>query len=418
MKIEIKNGKLFGVGEKQSLFIENGVFVEKLEGAADRVIDVSGQAVFPGLIDAHCHLREPGFEYREDIVSGTKSAAQGGFTSVLSMPNTKPVCDNAAIVKSIVSKAKEKGFANVFPIGSVSKGQKGQELSEFGLMKEEGIVAVSDDGKPIATADLLKKALLYAADFDIPVLDHCEDESLSDGSMNEGYTSTHMGLRGIPTAAEDIMISRDIIMAEYLHLPIHICHVSTKGGVRMIREAKARGVRVTAETCPHYFSLTEEACIGFNTDAKMHPPLRSEEDRVAIIEGIKDGTLDLIVTDHAPHHSDEKDIEFALSNNGIIGFETAFAVSYTYLVKPGHITLSKLIETLTINPSRLFKLGRGTLDIGAPADVSVFDLENVFTYDKNTSFSKARNTPYHGYELYGKTRLTICGGKITYEELC
>jgi len=418
MKIEIKNGKLFGVGEKQSLFIENGVFVEKLEGAADRVIDVSGQAVFPGLIDAHCHLREPGFEYREDIVSGTKSAAQGGFTSVLSMSNTKPVCDNAAIVKSIVSKAKEKGFANVFPIGSVSKGQKGQELSEFGLMKEEGIVAVSDDGKPIATADLLKKALLYAADFDIPVLDHCEDESLSDGSMNEGYISTHMGLRGIPTAAEDIMISRDIIMAEYLHLPIHICHVSTKGGVRMIREAKARGVRVTAETCPHYFSLTEEACIGFNTDAKMHPPLRSEEDRVAIIEGIKDGTLDLIVTDHAPHHSDEKDIEFALSNNGIIGFETAFAVSYTYLVKPGHITLSKLIETLTINPSRLFKLGRGTLDIGAPADVSVFDLENVFTYDKNTSFSKARNTPYHGYELYGKTRLTICGGKITYEELC
>ena len=418
MKLEIMNGRKLGQGEPMSFFIEDGVFVALLSGSADKVIDARGQGVFPGLIDAHCHLREPGFEYREDIVSGTRSAAQGGITSVLPMPNTKPVCDNAAIVKSIVTKAKEHGFANVFPIGAVSKGEAGKELAEFGLMKEEGIVAVSDDGKPVATADLLRKAMEYAADFELIVLNHCEEMSLSEGVMNESEVSTAMGLRGISTAAEDIMISRDIIMAEYLHLPVHICHVSTKGGVRLVREAKARGVKVTAETCPHYFVLTDEACMGFNVNAKMHPPLRSEVDRLAIIEGIKDGTLDLIVTDHAPHHTDEKDLEFALSNNGIIGFETMFALAYTYLVKPGLISMEKVVETMTVNPSKLFKLGRGTLDIGAPADVAVFDMETAFVYDKNKSLSKSRNTPFHGYELYGKTILTVCGGRITYEELC
>ena len=418
MRIHLFNGKLLGNPDTSELFIEDGVFTDALSGPADREIDVKGAAVLPGLIDAHCHLRDPGFEYREDIISGTMSAAKGGFTSVCPMPNTKPVCDNASVVRSIVTKAKAQGYANVFPIGAASKGLAGKELAEFGLMKEEGIVGISDDGRPIETPDLLKKVMQYASDFSLPVLNHCEETSLSDGVMNEGPISTQLGLRGIPSAAEDIMISRDIIMAEYLNLPIHICHVSTKGGVRMIREAKARGVKVTAETCPHYFVLTEEACLGFDTNAKMNPPLRTEEDRLAIIEGIADKTLDLIVTDHAPHHEDEKDLEFSLANNGIVGFETAFALGYTYLVRPGYITLTDLAACMSENPSKLFGLGRASLKTGAPADLSVFDLDNSFVFDKEKMLSKARNTPFHGYTLYGNTLLTISGGRITYEELC
>lgn len=417
MRIHIKNAKIFG-SDSTGLYIENGLFTEALSGTPDRVIDLDGKTVLPGLIDGHCHLREPGFEYREDIVSGTKSAAKGGFSSVCCMPNTKPVCDNASIVSSIITKAKNQGYANVFPIGAASKGLAGKELSEMGLMKEAGIVAVSDDGRPIESADLLRKVLLYASDFNIPVLNHCEEMSLAEGAMNEGIVSTELGLRGIPTAAEDTMIARDIIMAEYLNLPIHICHVSTRGGVQMIREAKARNVKVTAETCPHYFVLTEDECRSFDSNTKMNPPLRTEEDRKAIIEGIKDKTIDLIVTDHAPHHEDEKNLEFALANNGIVGFETAFALAYTYLVKPGHITLHELVDLMSLNPSKLFSLGRGTLEAGKPADLCVFDLENRFKFDRDSMLTKARNTPFGGYELYGRTVLTISGGRITYEELC
>ena len=417
MRIHIKNAKIFG-SDSTGLYIENGLFTEALSGTPDRVIDLDGKTVLPGLIDGHCHLREPGFEYREDIVSGTKSAAKGGFSSVCCMPNTKPVCDNASIVSSIITKAKNQGYANVFPIGAASKGLAGKELSEMGLMKEAGIVAVSDDGRPIESADLLRKVLLYASDFNIPVLNHCEEMSLAEGAMNEGIVSTELGLRGIPTAAEDTMIARDIIMAEYLNLPIHICHVSTRGGVQMIREAKARNVKVTAETCPHYFVLTEDECRSFDSNTKMNPPLRTEEDRQAIIEGIKDKTIDLIVTDHAPHHEDEKNLEFALANNGIVGFETAFALAYTYLVKPGHIALHELVDLMSVNPSKLFSLGRGTLEAGKPADLCVFDLENRFKFDRDSMLSKARNTPFGGYELYGRTVLTISGGRITYDELC
>ena len=417
MRIHIKNAKIFG-SDSTGLYIENGLFTEALSGTPDRVIDLDGKTVLPGLIDGHCHLREPGFEYREDIVSGTKSAAKGGFSSVCCMPNTKPVCDNASIVSSIITKAKNQGYANVFPIGAASKGLAGKELSEMGLMKEAGIVAVSDDGRPIESADLLRKVLLYASDFNIPVLNHCEEMSLAEGAMNEGIVSTELGFRGIPTAAEDTMIARDIIMAEYLNLPIHICHVSTRGGVQMIREAKARNVKVTAETCPHYFVLTEDECLSFDSNTKMNPPLRTEEDRQAIIEGIKDKTIDLIVTDHAPHHEDEKNLEFALANNGIVGFETAFALAYTYLVKPGHITLHELVDLMSVNPSKLFSLGRGTLEAGKPADLCVFDLENRFKFDRDSMLTKARNTPFGGYELYGRTVLTISGGRITYDELC
>ena len=356
-RIEIKNAKHFASGEKVTIFIENGVFTDSLSADADEVIDAEGLTVFPGLIDMHCHLREPGFEYREDIKSGTKSAAKGGFTSVCCMPNTKPVCDNAAVVEGILRKAEQVGSCHVFPIGAASKGLEGKEISEMGLMKEAGIVAVSDDGKPIATANLLKKVLEYASDFDIPVLNHCEEMSISEGAMNEGAISTALGLRGIPAIAEEIMISRDIQTAEYLDMPIHICHVSTRKGIEIIRQAKKRGVKVTCETCPHYFSLTEECCQTYDTNFKMNPPLRTEDDRLAVIEGIKDGTIDCIVTDHAPHHIDEKDLEFSLANNGIIGFETAFAVGYTYLVKTGSISLTDMIKTMTTNPSDILKLG-------------------------------------------------------------
>ena len=417
-RIEIKNVKRFDTDEKVSVYIENGVFTDSLSGDAEKVIDGEGLTVFPGLVDMHCHLREPGYEYREDIKTGTASAAKGGFSSVCCMPNTNPVCDNAAVVEGILRKAELVGSCNVFPIGAASKGLAGKEIAEMGLMKEAGIVAVSDDGKPIATANLLKKVLEYASDFDIPVLNHCEELSIAEGAMNEGAISTSLGLRGIPAIAEEIMISRDIQTAEYLDMPIHICHVSTAKGIDIIRQAKKRGVKVTCETCPHYFSLTEEVCVNYDTNFKMNPPLRTEKDRLAVIEGLKDGTIDCIVTDHAPHHIDEKDIEFSLANNGIIGFETAFAVGYTYLVKPGYLTLSELTEKMTVNPSKILKLGRGTLNTGMPADLMLADLNASFVYTKEEILSKATNSPYIGNTLDGRVKLTITGGKITYDELC
>ncbi len=416
-RIEIKNAKHYCSGEKITVYIENGVFTDKLTGDADEIIDAEGLTLFPGLIDMHCHLREPGFEYREDIKSGTASAAKGGFTSVCCMPNTNPVCDNAAVVEGILRKADQVASCHVYPIGAASKKLEGKEISEMGLMKEAGIVAVSDDGKPIATANLLKKVLEYASDFDLPVLNHCEELSIAEGAMNEGAISTALGLRGIPAIAEEIMISRDIQTAEYLDMPIHICHVSTKKGIEIIRQAKKRGVKGTCETCPHYFSLTEEACQTYDTNFKMNPPLRTEEDRLAVIEGIKDGTIDCIVTDHAPHHIDEKDIEFSLANNGIIGFETAFAVGYTYLVKTGEVSLIDMIKTMTENPSRILNLGRGSLGKDMSADVMLADLSQEFVYTKEEIRSKAANSPYIGTKLTGRVKLTIAGGKITYDEL-
>lgn len=288
----------------------------------------------------------------------------------------------------------------------------------MGLMKEAGIVAVSDDGHPIKNAGIMRKVLEYSSDFDLPVLNHCEDKSLSEGAMNEGEVSTSIGIRGIPTASEDIMIARDIILSEYLNIPVHICHVSTKGGVRMIRDAKARGVKVTCETCPHYFTLTDDKCIDYDTNYKMHPPLRTEEHRLAIIEGLKDGTIDAIATDNAPHHADEKVCEFSVALNGILGFETAFALGYTYLVKTGELSLEKLIDLMCYGPSKILKLGRGGMNVGDDADLAVFDLDHEFTFEKDKMLSKSRNTPYDGWKLYGETILTIMGGKVTYEKLC
>jgi len=420
MKILIKNGRVVDPSTEfdgvRDIYIENGLLCDQLGGQPDRVIDAAGLAVFPGLIDAHCHLREPGYEYREDIVSGTRSAARGGFTTVACMPNTRPVIDNAALVRFIKEKSSQEGFARVLPIGAVSKDQKGRELAEIGLMAAEGIVAISDDGRPVESADLMRKAMQYASHFGLVVISHCEDLSLAEGGhMNEGYWSTVLGLRGIPTVAESLMVARECLLAEYLNLPVHIAHVSCQEAVDLVRQAKARGVRVTAETCPHYFTLTEADCQGFNTMAKMNPPLRTAADVESIIAGLADGTIDIIATDHAPHHQDEKELEFGLANNGIVGLETALALGYTHLVKTGRLSLQQWLATMTVKPASLLQPQLGTLQAGKPADLVLVDLDHPYQFDRDKMASKSRNTPYHGWTLYGQVRCTICEGRITYE---
>ncbi len=386
------------------------------EREGDLILSAADRIVVPGLVDPHCHLRDPGFEYREDIATGTRAAAVGGFTSVACMPNTNPVCDNATVVEYILSKTRRPGVVNVFPIGAVSRGLAGTELADIGLMAEAGIVAVSDDGKPVASADMMRKALQYASGFGIPVISHCEEPSLSaGGQMNEGFVSTVLGLRGIPATAEDLMTSREILLAEYLDVPVHIAHVSTAGSIAMIRAAKLRGVKVTCETCPHYFLLTDEACLGFNTLAKVNPPLRSSRDVAAVLEGIADGTVDMLATDHAPHHADEKDIEFALANSGIDGFESAFGLSYTRLVEGGIVSLSRFVELMSLAPSRLLRIGRGTLGIGAPADITIFETGGPWIFHRAEMVSKSKNSPFDGAHSTARVVATLVNGRIVYE---
>lgn len=422
MKILIKSGHVIdplnNLDGVMDIVIENGKIAEinaESDVKADAEIDASGLHVFPGLVDAHCHLREPGQEYKEDIKSGTKAAAKGGFTAVACMPNTTPVADNDAVVKFIVDKAAECGSTKVYPIGSITKGSNGSQLAEMGFMKEAGAVAVSDDGRPVENADVMRKALEYSKDFGLPVISHCEEMSLAaKGSINEGFLSTSMGLKGIPSIAEEIQVSRDALLAEYTGIPVHIAHISTAGSARIIRDAKARGVKITCETCPHYFSLTEAECEGFNSNAKVNPPLRGESDRQAIIDAIKDGTIDMIATDHAPHHKDEKNVEFQYAANGISGFETAFPAAYTYLVKPGRISLEKLVELMSINPASFLKRETGGLKQGALADITIADLKGEFKVDPEKFVSKGKNTPYTGKKLTGIVMYTLVNGRITY----
>ena len=413
--IQIRNVRHWQTGDLTELLIAGGKFVPELTGQAELVLDGQGLTALPGLIDAHVHLRDPGFEYREDIITGTRAAAHGGFTAIAPMPNTNPVADTVPIIRYMIDKAATAGFCRVLPIGAATKKQEGQELSEIGLMTEAGAVAFSDDGVPIASAGMMRKAMEYAAFFDRVIISHCEDPELAkDGVCNEGIVSTEMGLKGIPSIAEDIMIDRETRIAEYLGCHVHIAHVSTAGGVECVRAAKARGVKVTAETCPHYFTLTEEAIRGFNTLAKVNPPLRTESDRLAIIAGLQDGTLDIIATDHAPHHTDEKDCEFSLANNGLIGLETCFPLVYTRLVEPGHLSLADAVSKLTANPARLLKQPKPGLEVGLAADLTLVDLEETVTYDAASSLSKARNTPFQGFELRGFPQLTIMAGNITW----
>ena len=399
LDIRIEDGRIAGLGS--------------FEGEG---IDCTGLTVFPGFIDMHVHLREPGFEKKEDIASGSAAAVRGGFTQICCMPNTRPVTDNKVVVSYIVNRAKEVNLCKVRPIGAITEGQEGKNLAAIGAMKAAGAVALSEDGKSVLSAGLMANAMMYAADFGLKCLCHCEDASLVDGGVvNEGYYSTLTGLKGSIRAAEDIVIAREICLAESLALPVHICHVSTYSGVQLIREAKARGGQVTAETCPHYFTLTDEVIASFDTNTKVNPPIREEKDRLAIIEGLRDGTLDCIVTDHAPHHADDKNVEYALAAFGISGLETSFALSYTQLVRGGTLTLEQLADKMSAAPARILGLEGGAVEPGAPADLTVVDLNEAWTIDPAQFVSKGKNTPFAGREVYGKVRYTIVDGAIRYE---
>lgn len=421
-KLLIKGGTaVLPEGEKVCDILVDGDKIVRIAGnvedKAAKVIDAKGLHVFPGLIDMHVHLREPGFEYKEDIASGSAAAVRGGFTQVCCMPNTQPVCDNAAVVGYIIARAKEVGLCKVRPIGAITKGEQGETLAEIGKMKEAGAVALSDDGKPVPSARMMRLGMEYASDFGLICLSHCEDKSLADGGcVNEGYNSTLAGLKGIPRAAEEVMIAREIVLAETLGKRVHICHVSTKGGVRLLRDAKARGVAVTAETCPHYFALTDDIILSYDANTKVNPPVREAEDVEAIKEGLKDGTLDCIVTDHAPHHADEKNVEYDLAAFGISGIETSFSLSYTHLVKGGVLTLGQLAERMSGAPARILGLEGGALKEGGVADIMLADLNEKYVIDSRKFVSKGKNTPFNGSEVYGRVKATIVDGKVRFCE--
>jgi len=378
------------------------------------IINAKGCAVIPGVIDIHTHLREPGHEEEETIASGTNAAVHGGVTSVFCMANTHPVIDNETAVEFILLKARNEGKVNVFPIGAVTKGSLGEELSEIGELKHAGVVAISDDGNPVMSALVMRRALEYAKMFSLPVISHCEDKTLTrEGIMNEGYVSTLLGLRGIPKESEEIMVGRDIILAGLTGGHVHIAHVSTKGSVELIRDAKRNGIKVTAETCPHYFILTDECVKSFDSNTKMKPPLRTKEDIAAIISGLKDGTIDIIASDHAPHTEEEKNKEYELAPFGIIGLETLVPLTITYLLKKNLLTLPQIVEKLCTNPGKLFNINRGTLKEGSIADITIIDTNTEKTITK--FYSKSRNTPFLNWKLKGIPKYTIVNGKIVLE---
>ena len=383
------------------------------EGAEVR--SVAGMVVAPGLVDVHVHLREPGNEDEETVASGTRAAVAGGFTAVCAMPNTDPVTDNQAAVGFIVRQSVRAASARVYPIGAVSVGQKGERLAEFGEMVGAGAVAVSDDGRPVASGHLMRTALEYARTFGIPVADHCEDPSLSAGGvMHEGLVAARLGLKGMPAAAEEIMVARDCLLAELTGGHVHLCHMSTRGSVELIRRAKERGVPVTAEVTPHHLTLTDHACEGYDTQAKMNPPLREAADVAALRAALKEGVLDCIASDHAPHAYDEKEAAFDDAPFGIVGLETAFAVAYTELVQGGILTLPALLARMSTEPARIFHLPGGTLAPGAPADVAVLDPAAQWTVDPTAFRSKSRNSPFAGRALAGRAVLTIVAGKTAH----
>jgi dihydroorotase len=451
MKLLIANGHLIDPAAQEntgmSVLIEDGKVAAWLrpgESAPEdcEVFDASGLLVAPGFIDMHVHLREPGQEHKETIASGCAAAVAGGWTSVCPMPNTNPVNDNAAITRYMIEQAERAGLANVFPIGAITKSSDGTELAEMGEMKAAGAVAVSDDGRPVPNAGIMRRAMQYARDFDLPVIDHCEDKSLSSGGvMHEGRVSLLLGLKGIPSLAEDIDAVRDIILAGATDSHIHIAHVSTKGAVEAIRRAKVEGIKVTCEVTPHHFTLTDQAVASlykpaneqrrnnhaddfalanarasaYDTNTKMAPPLRSEEHLAAIIDGIKDGTIDAIATDHAPHHADEKALEYDRAPMGITGLETAIGLAFTELVHKGVIGLARLVEMCSTNPARIFTLnGRGTLAPGSVGDATIIDPDLKWTYTNAESRSKSRNSPFDGWQFNGAAVATIVGGRLVY----
>jgi len=417
MKIKLIGGTLVNpAGEKSGkldILIEDGCIktIGDDAGSADRTIDITGKHVFPGFIDLHCHLREPGQEYKEDIFSGTRAAAKGGFTAVCCMPNTVPVTDNAAVCALVLEKARH-ASAKVYPVGAVTKGLMGKELTEMGELAEMGCVAFSDDGKPIANGAVMRAAMQYADTFGRFIMAHEESSDLvGKGVMNEGQTATVLGLPGITRAAEEAMIARDLLLAEAYGLRVHIQHVSTRGGIETIRAAKKNGVRVTCETCPHYFSADDSFCIGYNTNAKVNPPLRTKDDVSAVKEGLFDGTIDAIATDHAPHHKDEKRVEFALALSGISGFETAFSLALTHLTDDADV----LARLLSVNPARIIGRQGGVITEGAQADITVADMNAEYVLTENSLLSKGKNTPFLGHTLRGSVTHTFVDGQLVFD---
>jgi len=419
VKLLIKGGRIIDpsrqIDRTADLLIEDGLvksIEETLPGDEAEVFDASGFVVAPGFVDLHVHLREPGEEYKETIASGAAAAVAGGFTSICAMPNTQPVNDNASVTRFIIDKARDAGLARVYPVGAITHGSAGEELAEFAEMKEAGAVAVSDDGRPVMNSQVMRHALEYAHDHGLVVVDHAQDLNLSaDGVMHEGRYSTLLGLKGMSSGAEENHVARDVMLAELTGARIHIAHISTAGSVELVRRAKQRGLPVTCEVTPHHLALTDAAVVGFDTNTKMNPPLRSEDDLVALIEGVRDGTIDAIATDHAPHHSDEKMLEYDRAPSGVVGLETALGVALTVLHHTAGIPLTRIIEMLTIGPARAFSLSCGTLALGSPADVTVFVAEREWTCNPQRFKSKSRNSPFAGWNLRGQVLKTFIGGQ-------
>lgn len=423
-KILIKGGRVVDPASNldgvRDLLIEDGKITRlapRVTSRGAKVIDARGKLVFPGLIDMHTHLRDPGRPDKETIASGSRAAALGGFTSICCMANTEPPADNPAVIEYIIAKAKAEAVVQVFPVAAITKGLKGDALAEMGRCFFEGAIAFSDDGNPVMRSDLMRRALEYARQFGVPVISHCEDTSLSSGgSMNESEVSTQVGLPGIPSLSEEIMVARDIMLAkEYGR--VHIAHISSAGSVRLIRRAKKEGAPISCETCPHYFALTEEAVRAYDTNAKVNPPLKADTDVRAILRGLKEGVIDAIATDHAPHTLEDKNIEFNLASSGMVGLETALALVLTRLVETKVLTLKQAVEKMTAAPARILKLaGKGTLKAGADADVIIVDPKAEWTVDASKFASKSRNTPFNGWKLRGKVLCTIVGGKIVVKD--
>jgi dihydroorotase len=424
MKLRIENGRVIdpanGIDGRHDVLVEDGKIAAVAETLGEtpdaKVIDAAGKVVCPGFIDLHTHLRQPGFEYKETIRSGSLAAAAGGFTSICCMPNTEPPIDNQSVVEFVVSTALSEAVVNVFPLGAVSKGLKGEQMAEMGEMQEAGIVAVSDDGLPVVSSHLMRRALEYATMLGMPVVNHAEDPTLvPKWSMNESEVSTRLGMAGLPAAGEEIMIARDIILAEMTNGILHVPHLSTRGALRMVREAKQRGVRVTAEVSPHHFTLTDEAVCSFDTHTKMSPPLRTKADVEAMLEGLADGTLDCIATDHAPHHPDEKALEYDNAPCGIIGLETAVSLSLDRLVHREVLDLPAMVRCFTAAPAAIFNLPKGTLTVGSDGDITIIDPERPVVVDAESSKSMSRNTPFEGMSLTGGPVATIVGGDVVWQ---
>ena len=419
MRLLLKGGRIIdpaqGLDEAGDLLIEDGKIAQvgDVSTKADQVEDVSGKVVLPGLIDMHVHLREPGFEYKEDICTGTRASAAGGFTSVACMPNTNPVTDCRSVVEFILKQAREANLSRVYPIGALIKGLGNEEIAEICDMLEGGAVAFSDDAFPIENSGLMRRAMDYCAMFDVPVIVHCEDKTLSDeGFMNEGLTATILGLRGIPREAEEIAVARNVMLANLTGCRLHVAHASTRGSVDIIRRAKDAGVRVTCETCPQYFTLTEEAVKGYDTNAKVNPPLRTADDVAAIKEGLADGTIDVIATDHAPHAIEEKECEFAVAASGMIGLETSVGLVLTELVNTGVLTLADAFAKMSSVPARILGLDAGSLEVGKPADITVIDPSEEWTVSADRLHSRSKNTPFIGRSMVGGPCMTIVGGRV------